>query len=404
VGRVSEPARVYDAAVVGGGPAGCSAAICLVRQGARVVLLEARAYPHDKLCGEFLSPECADLLDELGVTPALRALAPVSIDTVCLTAPNGTAWECRLPGTALGLTRRALDQSLAQQARAAGVEVRAGAAVTAIEGHLAQGFTLPTTCAGDQAVRARTVIAAHGKRGALDRSLGRRFLRQSQPFLALKAHFSGPPLPGRIELHGFPGGYCGMSEIEVGAGAAGHAANVCLLVHDTIFRRAGGAGPQRVPAFVHWMRAQNPRLEAWLARATQLDERWLSIAQVPFVPKRPVVAEVLMAGDAAGLIVPLAGDGIAMALRSGQLAAEYCLGFLAGRRSAASLMEGYARAWSDEFSTRLRLGRLLQSVMLRPRLMVLGLRLLNAAPALARYVVTRTRATPAADRLALLRR
>src|SRR5216684_5333474 len=102
----------FDVAVVGGGPAGCSAAIQLALGGARVVLLEARAYPHDKLCGEFLSPECAGLLDQLGLTPALRALAPVSIDTVRLTAPNGATWESRLPGTAWGLTRRALDQSL----------------------------------------------------------------------------------------------------------------------------------------------------------------------------------------------------------------------------------------------------------------------------------------------------
>ena len=422
-----EPAPVFDAAVVGGGPAGSSAAIGLALRGARVVLLEARAYPHDKLCGEFLSPECAGLLDDLGVTPALRALAPVAIDTVCLTSPNGTAWESRLPGTAWGLTRRALDQSLAQRARAVGVEVRTSVSVTGIDGHLGQGFTLRVAGArlsrgadaGDQTVRARTVIAAHGKRGALDRSLGRRFLRQPQPFLALKAHFAGPPLPGRIELHGFPGGYCGMSEVEItssetegisdvegnseidsSASAPSHAANVCLLVHDTIFRRAGGAGPQRVAAFIRWMRAQNPRLDAWLAGATQLDERWLSIAQVPFGPKRPVVAEVLMAGDAAGLIVPLAGDGIAMALRGGQLAAEHSSRFLSGRCSAASLMDGYARAWSGEFNARLRLGRLLQSVMLRPRLLGLGLSLLNAAPALGRYVVTRTRAAPAAGSLA----
>jgi flavin-dependent dehydrogenase len=381
-----------------------------------VVLLEARAYPHDKLCGEFLSPECAGLLDDLGVTPVLRALAPVSIDTVCLTAPGGAAWESRLPGTAWGLTRQALDQSLAQRARAVGVEVRTSVSVTGIDGRLAQGFTLRVVGArpshgadaGDQAVRARTVIAAHGKRGALDRSLGRRFLHQPQPFLALKAHFAGPPLPGRIELHGFPGGYCGMSEIEsssemqctseIGGSASTtcHAANVCLLVHDTIFRRAGAAGPERVTAFIRWMRAQNPRLDAWLARATPLDERWLSIAQVPFGPKRPVEAEVLMAGDAAGLIVPLAGDGIAMALRGGQLAAEHSARFLSGRCSAVSLMDGYARAWSREFNARLRLGRLLQIVMLRPRLLGLGLRLLSAAPALGRYVVARTRAAPAA--------
>src|SRR5437762_5763199 len=96
----------YDVAVVGGGPAGSSAAIHLALQGARVVLLETRAYPHDKLCGEFLSPECAGLLDQLGLTATLRALGPALIETACLSAPDGTSWESRLPGPALGLTRR----------------------------------------------------------------------------------------------------------------------------------------------------------------------------------------------------------------------------------------------------------------------------------------------------------
>src|SRR5437868_14706358 len=102
--------RPYDVAVVGGGPAGCSAAIHLAQRGARVVLFEARAYPHDKLCGGSLSPECSGLLDQLGLTPALRGLGPAPIETVWLSAPDGTTWGRRLPGPAPGVTRRALDQ------------------------------------------------------------------------------------------------------------------------------------------------------------------------------------------------------------------------------------------------------------------------------------------------------
>jgi flavin-dependent dehydrogenase len=391
-----ETAGGYDVAVVGGGPAGCSAAIHLALRGANVVLLESRAYPHDKLCGEFLSPECAALLDELGLMPALRALGPATIETAGLTAPDGTAWETRLPGTALGVTRRALDQALSQRAQAAGVDVRAGATVTQIGGDLARGFELRVAgggIAGGAAAhtRARAVIAAHGRRAALDKALDRRFLRLAQPFVALKTHFAGPPLPGRIELHGFPGGYCGMSEVERGTAPSGRAANVCLLVHEAVFRRAGGPGSERVPAFIGWMRKQSPRLEAWLSQATQLDEHWLSIAQVPFGPKRPVVNEILMAGDSAGLITPLAGDGIAMALRGGQMAAERMLAFLSGSQSATALCQGYARDWRRQFGGRVRLGRLLQVFMLRPRLLGFGLRLLNAAPGMGEYMVTHTR-------------
>jgi flavin-dependent dehydrogenase len=391
-----ETAGRYDVAVVGGGPAGCCAAIHLALRGANVVVLESRAYPHDKLCGEFLSPECAALLDGLGLTPTLRALGPASIEIACLTAPDGTTWESRLPGTALGLTRRALDLALSQRAQAVGVDLRASVTVTQISGDLLRGFELRVARGGTGAgpaahVRARAVIAAHGRRGALDKALERRFLRQAQPFIALKTHFAGPPLPGRIELHGFPGGYCGLSEVERGTAPGGPAANVCLLVRDAVFRRVGGPGPERVPAFIDWMRQHNPRLDAWLSQATRIDEHWLSIAQVPFGPKRPVVNEILMAGDSAGLITPLAGDGIAMALRGGQLAAGRMLAFLSGNQSAAVLCKGYTRDWRRQFVGRLRLGRLLQVFMLRPWLLGFGLRLLNAAPGMGEYMVTHTR-------------
>jgi flavin-dependent dehydrogenase len=91
------------------------------------------------------------------------------------------------------------------------------------------------------------------------------------------------------------------------------------------------------------------------------------------------------------LITPLAGDGIAMALRGGQMAAARLLAFLAGGQTAADVCQGYARDWQRQFAVRVRLGRLLQVFMLRPRLLGFGLRLLNAAPGMGEFVVTHTR-------------
>jgi flavin-dependent dehydrogenase len=266
--------------------------------------------------------------------------------------------------------------------------------VTQLAGDLAQGFALQLREAGSESeLWARSVIAAHGKRSNLDRVLARPFLDRRTPYLALKAHFHGPRLPGRIELHIFPGGYCGLSEIEGGQ------ANLGLLVREEAFRAAGGSGPFAVDHFIAWLGGQDQRLAGWLGQATRLDKRWLSIAQVSFQPKEPVVGDVLMTGDAAGLIAPLAGDGIAMALRGGELAAGFVLRYLDGRLSAAALRRDYAASWQQEFVPRLRLGRWLQALLLQPQLAGLALRLLTGAPGLGRTLVLKTRDLGLMDRV-----
>src|SRR5436190_20369639 len=139
------------------------------------------------------------------------------------------------------------------------------------------------------------------------------------------------------------------------------------------------------------MPAQNARLQAWLSQAKQLDERWISIGQAPFVGKRSVEGGILMAGDAAGLIAPLAGDGIAIALQSGKLAAECSAKFLEGQFSIDELRRRYGVEWQRAFTARFRLSRILQAVMLRPYLLEPALRLINAIPSLGIYLVTHTR-------------
>ncbi len=373
----------YDVAVVGAGPAGCSAAITLAERGARVALIEAGELNHDKLCGEFLSPECGDLFSGLGVRDAIEALRPAQIRAVRFTVPKGTVWDTNLPSPGWGLSRRALDWTLANRASAVGARVLEKLRVVAIQGDLEGGFQVKTD--REIVISARAVISAHGKRTALDRELRRPFLRRQNPFIALKAHFSGPPLDHRVELHAFPDGYCGLGEIE------GNQTNVCLLVRESVFRSAAQKGGDRIEALLHWMRTQNPHLDSWLSQAKRIDPRWLSIGQVPFCPKHAVERGILMAGDAAGLVVPLAGDGIAIALRSGSIAALQCARFLGGFLTATELTEKYGALWRRNFGRQLRWGRWLQFILLRPGLAVWGLRVLNAAPSLGQFLIARTR-------------
>lgn len=374
-----------DVAIIGGGLAGCAAGLGLARgwPGLRVVLLEQKRYPSDKLCGEFLSPECGAIFERLGVGEAVRALTPAVFHHVRVTSPDGTVWEAPLPGEALGVSRLALDGLLFEAAARSGVEAWSGARVSGIAGGLREGFEIECRRGGGvESIRARAAIGAHGKRSSVDRMLARPFLRRRQPFLALKAHFDGPAPDGWVELHGFPGGYCGINRVEGGA------VNVCLLVHERGFREAGGAPRE----FVDWMRARNERLDAFFARARSL-QPWMAIAGVPFDAKPAVEGDVLMAGDSAGLISPLAGNGQAMALQAGEMAARLLGPCLSGCGAAwaQGLPRHYARAWRLRFGYRMALGRRLQDLMLNPRGLDLGVRVLNALPGLGRYVVTRTR-------------
>ena len=174
-----------------------------------------------------------------------------------------------------------------------------------------------------------------------------------------------------------------MSEIEDGKKV------VCLLAHESAFARA--RGPQGLDGFVDWMMGQNVLLHAWMQWAERIHERWITIAQVSFAPKPVVEGDIFMVGDAAGLIVPLAGNGISMALEGGQVSARYLEQFLTGELSAEAARSAYARAWKKRFALRLRLGRVLQPLMLDPRRASLMLRLVNAVPALGSYLTRSTR-------------
>ncbi|MBZ0316053.1 MAG: NAD(P)/FAD-dependent oxidoreductase [Anaerolineae bacterium] len=372
----------FDVAIVGGGLAGSSAALVLAEAGYRVGLFEAKHYPHHKVCGEFLSSECIHLFNQLGVTSQIQALCPISIRTVQITAPNGTTWTNPLPGEAWGLSRYALDKLLVDHARPHGVAVYENSTVTNVSGRLSEKFCLEIRSASHLSTfQARAVIAAHGKRSNLDRALNRSFLDKPQPFMALKNHFHGPPLGDQVRLFVFPGGYCGMSEVEGGL------ANVCLLVRQEVFRQAGGT----IEQFIAWMCQQNPPLGQWLSQAIPVHDRWLSIGQVPFIRKRLVENDILMAGDAAGLITPLAGDGMVMALHGGMLAATYVDKMLRQPTLAKSLLKDYAQDWRRQFANQMRLARGLQSIMLRPSLLTPGLYFLNRFPVTGELLVRYTR-------------
>jgi flavin-dependent dehydrogenase len=368
----------YDAIVIGGGLAGCSAALQLARRDHRVLLLEKGTYPQHKLCGEFLSPEVQGLCDDLGVLDPMHHAGAHAIRHARVTTADGVTFESDLPGTALGLSRYRLDEILFEHAGAAGADGRTGMRVRSVEGSLADGFTVSTR---DESFTGRIVLGAYGKRGLLDRTLDRDFLQERSPFVAFKAHFEGASLPGQIELHAFDGGYCGLSHVEEGR------VNVCWIAREDTLTAAGG----KPEAMMAHSLAENDALAGRLGQMTRVSDTFHAISQISLARKAPFERDVCMIGDTAGMIAPLCGDGMAMALHSATLAVPPASDFLNRRITADDFRTRYATAWDRDFNRRMQVGRWAHHGYIRPLLANTAVQLCRLVPALGRWIIRATR-------------
>lgn len=304
-----------DVLVIGGGLAGAASAIELARAGRRVAVLERAAGPHDKVCGEFLSGEAVEDLSALGLDVA--ALGAVSIGAVRLAGKLGVH-ESRLPFAAVSVSRRVLDDALLQRAEAAGALVLRGRTAEGVVRSPAGWCAEVTGPERSYSLEARDVILATGKHDlrGLPRPAG-----VQNDLVAFKMHMqlgsAAAQLGSNIELALFKNGYGGLQLVEGGA------ANLCCVVQKSRLRDLGGGWN----AVLQAMRTENARLSSRLEGAQPLFGRALAIGAIPYgFVRRDAIAEGLWAvGDQAAVIPSFTGDGMALALHSGRLAAQMLL-------------------------------------------------------------------------------
>jgi menaquinone-9 beta-reductase len=305
-------AAALPALVIGGGIAGAALAAHVAQAGRRVLLVERREGPHDKVCGEFISGEAALYLDDLGVD--LTALGAVRLRAVRLAAGRRVA-TVPLPFPAFSLSRRVLDEALLQAAVERGARLRHGCGVRALAwrdgGWLAQ-------LDGGETIATDEVFLATGKH---DLRGWKRPPGAQNDLIAFKLHWrlareETRSLGAGVELVLFSGGYAGLEPVEGGI------ANLCLVVR----RRRLAALGQRWDALLAALRAASPHLDRRLAGALPCASRPLAITSIPY---GHVATEDATAGcgpwrlgDQAAVIPSFAGDGIAIALHSARLAAD----------------------------------------------------------------------------------
>lgn len=362
--------------IIGGGLAGLTAAIHLSKAKVAVTLIEKNGFPKHKVCGEYISNEVLPYFSSLDID--LSSLGPVAITQTTISTRNGKQIMANLPLGGFSLSRYSLDEALMKHAQMLGCEVIQGKVTNVVFSD--DRFTVSTEVAHYQA---DVVLGAFGKRANLDLKWQRDFLSKPTHWMAVKAHYHGNFPDDTVALHNFKGGYCGVSKVETGA------INVCYLADVNVFRKF-----RDIDEFQQKVAARNPHLKKIFAEAKPLFKP-ISISQISFEQKSPVENHVIMIGDTAGLIHPLCGNGMAMAVHSAKIAAERTIDYLSGKiRSRSALEDAYALQWNIAFRSRLRTGRWLAKILKSEQLSGIVMRILTAFPALFPAIIRKTHGKP----------
>ena len=370
--------KVHDVIIIGGGLAGLTAAIDLSRYGYDIVLFETNSYPRHKVCGEYISNEVDPYLKNLGIN--LLAAGAVEITDFEISTPNGYKTATKLPLGGMGMSRYAFDNLLYEKASQQGVRFYFSKVSEVTFEH--DQFFVRTE---SEAYAAKVVIGAYGKRSVLDKSLQRDFSFKKHSWLAVKGHFNHSTFPQNlVALHNFEGGYGGLSKTEDGT------VNFCYLTSYKSFKKYGD-----IKEFNQKVVSKNKYLKLFLDEANPVFENPLSIAQISFQKKEPIVNHILMCGDTAGLIHPLCGNGMAIAIHSAKLASELIHHFLKDPTSdRAQLEKDYRQVWNRTFKRRLWYGRKLQNLLLNKNIIDVGIRTAGASKGLLKFIITKTHGKP----------
>ncbi|WP_396589823.1 NAD(P)/FAD-dependent oxidoreductase [Allomuricauda sp. R78024] len=365
--------------IIGGGLAGLTAALDLAQKGKQVLVIEKNQYPNHKVCGEYVSNEVKPYLEQLGLE--LGNLGLPEIDTLQISTQSGKLIEVGLPLGGFGISRYTFDHKLYLLAKKKGVDFLFD---TVVDIQFV-GDEFFITLSSKEKISSKVVLGAFGKRSNLDVKLNRSFIQQKSPWLGIKSHYRNNGHPSNVvALHNFPGGYGGLSQTETGD------LNFCCLVKYESFKKEGD-----IASFNQTVVSQNPILKDFLANTEAKFEKPLSIAQISFEKKKMVENHILMCGDTAGLIHPLCGNGMAMAIHSAKLAAEQVVMFLEKPNFTRKDMEKeYQMLWEKNFGKRLWMGRRLQDLMLHTKWFNLGMHTVANSKIVLRELIRNTHGNP----------
>jgi flavin-dependent dehydrogenase len=370
--------KIASVIIVGGGLAGLTSAIHLSKIGVAVILIEKNEFPKHKVCGEYISNEVLPYLEWLDIN--VSQLTPTKISQIQFSTENGKSIKIELPLGGFGVSRFALDAYLYKKAVANGCVVIQDTVEDIVYNE--NQFTVRTS--DNMVLKAEIVIGAFGKRSNIDQKLNRNFIQKKSSWLAVKAHYSGDFPSNLVGLHNFKGGYCGVSKVE------NDAINICYLADYETFKKH-----KNIQEYQKDVVSKNPHLKLILDASTMLFEKPLTISQISFEKKRAVENGILMIGDTAGLIHPLCGNGMAMAIHSAKIASDLVGAYFEGEiTSRTSLEKKYFKQWNYNFNSRLKMGRILSKILEKQKLSESLMRIVVRFPFVLKIIIRKTHGKP----------
>lgn len=364
--------------IIGGGLAGLVAGIQLATQGVPVTIVERKQYPFHRVCGEYISNEVKPYLQQLGID--LEALQPAAISRFLLSSPSGKTLTAELDLGGFGISRYTFDHYLYTLAQSRGVRFILNTSVTKVA-FLNNQFEVQLS--DGRKLTSRLVIGAYGKRATLDRELNRPFFRRRSPYMGVKYHIRTDFPKDVIALHNFTNGYAGLSAIENDRYC------FCYLTTRNNLKKHG-----TIAQMEQSILQQNPHLRYIFQNSEFLYGQPEVINEISFAPKSCLENHLLMCGDAAGLITPLCGNGMAMAIHGAKIISEHLLLYLNGHYTRDQLERAYTRQWHCQFNTRLQIGRFIQGLFGRPIVSEAAVALVNRVPGAVNFLIKNTHGTP----------
>ena len=369
----------YHIAIIGGGLAGLSLSIDLKSRGYDVLVIEKGNYPRQKVCGEYISIESYRYLLSLCPTLADKNLPQISQFKLSTTSEKEFNTTLDLGG--FGVSRYLLEELLFIEAKKRGVAFMLNTKASDINFDSSQeAYSIQTN---QGIVNASLVCNSTGRKSNFEtkekanQSIGTNYV-------GVKYHIKLNRNPKLIEIHNFPGGYCGISNIEENKTC------LCYIVNSEKLKSVGNSIPQLEKQIL----SKNKHLKNIFNTAEFIFKEPLTISGINFLIKAPAKDGSFFIGDSAGSIAPISGNGMSIALRSASVLAKNIDLYFSKKITKQELVTNYSHFWKKEFSTRIKLSRHFQKLSEHPFLTKMTIRLFNSLPSLASLVIKQTHGQP----------